>query len=212
MKCSTYAIADAFKVDDPAARFLFMTAHNHFWLRRGSYLPDNAYQHTQLGVLQWNQPYMDGIWRENRMPVSAGTTSPQLRANGSCGTRIQVLDLTSILSKISVDVAEWAKYLHQTAIDFGAHPNKAAVYSNMRLETTLNGTRLEMEFLHTTRASSLTATKFVIETGIFVVGLFGRAFPEADQSHGLLKAATRHATALSTLIEQSAEFVTSDTY
>ncbi|MEK7886310.1 hypothetical protein AAB992_04255 [Burkholderia contaminans] len=213
VKCSTYAIADAFKVDDPAARFLFMTAHNHFLASArlvssgqclSAYATGRAAVESALyGWYLAGKPDACQRWHDK-------PTTPSERKLWD--KEFKFSTLTSILSKISVDVAEWAKYLHQTAIDFGAHPNKAAVYSNMRLETTLNGTRLEMEFLHTTRASSLTATKFVIETGIFVVGLFGRAFPEADQSHGLLKAATRHATALSTLIEQSAEFVTSDTY
>jgi len=210
-KCSAYAISGAFTVGDPAARFLFMTAHNHFLASArlvssgqclSAYATGRAAVESALyGWYLAGKP--DACQRWHDKPKTRGERK-------KWDQEFRFSSLSDALSEISEGAAKWAKEMHQTAIDFGAHPNKEALYSNMRLETTLDGTRLSMEFLHTSRASSLSATKFVIETGMFVVALFGRAYPEADRSHGLVKAASLNAKALRILVDESAQFVKDD--
>jgi hypothetical protein len=211
LKCSAYAISDAFTVDDPAARFLFMTAHNHFLASArlvssgqclSAYATGRAAVESALyGWYLAGKP--DACQRWHDKPTNRGQRK-------KWDEEFRFSSLSAALSKINPDTAKWAKYLHQTAIDFGAHPNKEGLYSNMWVETTQSGTRLEMAFLHTTRASSISATKFVVETGMFVIALFGRSFPDAERSFGLQAAATRHAMTLRSLVDESAQFVKDD--
>lgn len=115
------------------------------------------------------------------------------------------------LSKTSEGTAEWAKYLHQQSIDFGSHPNKEALYSNMAHERCADGgSVLQMIFLHAWRAFSVSTAKFVIETGMFAVELFGMSFPDAECTFGLLAAAAGHAEALSALVSETTQFVEDD--
>ncbi|CAE6754681.1 hypothetical protein [Paraburkholderia haematera] len=210
-KCSAYAISGAFEVDDPAAGFLFMTAHNHFLASArlvssgqclSAYATGRAAVESALyGWYLAGKP--DACQRWHDKPKTRGERK-------KWDQEFRFSALSDALSMISEDASKWAKEMHQTAIDFGAHPNKEALYSNMRLETTMEGRRLTMEFLHTSRAASLSATKFVIETGMFVVTLFGRAYPDADRFHGLVKAASRHAEALRALVAEYAQVVKDD--
>ncbi|KVD64879.1 hypothetical protein WI88_00285 [Burkholderia ubonensis] len=211
MNCSTYAIADVLNVDDPAARLLFMTAHNHFLASArlvlsgqclSAYATGRAAVESALyGWYLAGKPAACQRWHDK-------PKTHQERKKWDAEFRFSAL--ASALSSIDGGTAEWAKYLHQTAIDFGAHPNKDALYSNMSIETTMTGTRFTVSFLHKWQAFSISATKFVAETGMFVIGLFGKAFPDADQRHGLLAAASRHAMTLHELINETAEFVQND--
>lgn len=119
--------------------------------------------------------------------------------------------LTSALSNSSEDAAKWAKYLHQTAIDFGGHPNKEALYSNMaHVHRGSGDSILQMVFLHEWKSLSISTTKYVIEIGMFTISLFARAFPDGERAHGLLESAASHARNLRALVAKTAQFVEDD--
>ncbi len=211
LKCSAYAIANVPKSDEPSPQLLFMTAHNHFLasarlVSSGQCL--SAYPTGRAAVESalygW---YLAGDSSACQRWHDKPADRSKLKA---WSNEFKFSNLTSVLSRISTGAADWAKYLHQTAIDFGAHPNKEALYSNLLIEKHEGRVLLQMAFLHKWQASSIGATKFVIETGMFVIGLFGRAFPDADEAHELLAAASRHAAALSTLVSETAQFVKDD--
>jgi hypothetical protein len=211
-KCSDYAITNVLKADDPSALLLFMTAHNQFLASArlaasGQCLP--AYPTGRAAM----ESALYG-WYLARNPGAAKRwhDKPTDRAAlKAWNAEFKFSALTSALSKTSEDAAKWAKYLHQTSIDFGAHPNKEALYSNMAHKRGADGSStLEMTFLHTWRAFSVSTTKFVIETGMFAISLFARAFPDAERANGFLAAAAGHATALHTLVAETAQFVEDD--
>ena len=211
-KCSDFAIANIEKVDDPSGLLLFMTANNHFLASArlaasGQCLPayPTGRAAMESALYGWYIAVNPGAaQRWHNKP----TDWPELR---EWNQEFTFSKLNSALSKISGDTAKWAKYLHQTSIDFGAHPNKDALYSNLALIDCADGRSiLQLTFLHAWRAFAITTTKFVIETGMFAVTLFGTAFPDADRAYGLMAAAASHAKALEKLVAETAQFVEDD--
>lgn len=211
-KCSDYAIANILKAADPSALLLFITAHNQFLASArlaasGQCLPayPTGRAAMESALYGW---YLAGNLGAAQRWHDKPTDRAKLK---TWNDEFKFSALRSELSKTSSDTAEWAKYLHQTSIDFGAHPNKEALYSNMVHERCADGgSNLQMIFLHTWRAFSISTTKFVIETGMFAINLFGRAFPDAERTYGLLAAAGGHATVLGALVAETAQFVEDD--
>lgn len=211
-KCSDYAISSVLKAGDPSALLLFMTAHNQFLASARLTLSGQclaayptgraALESALYGWYLAGNPSAGPRWHDKP------TDRTKLKA---WNAEFKFSSLTSALSNSSEDAAKWAKYLHQTAIDFGAHPNKEALYSNMAHVRGDDGDSvLQMVFLHEWRSLSISTTKYVIEIGMFSISLFARAFPEVERTHGLLGAATRHACALRELVATTAQFVEND--
>ena len=207
-KCSAYAISGAFTVGDPAARFLFMTAHNHFLASArlvssgqclSAYATGRAAVESALyGWYLAGKP--DACQRWHDKPKTRGERK-------KWDQEFRFSSLSDALSEISEGAAKWAKEMHQTAIDFGAHPNKSALYSNMSFEEREDGTaRIGMTVLHQLGDLVLTALKFVIETGLFAITLFAATFPEAEKKYSLWVATTNHKVTLSNLVAASAEY------
>ena len=211
-KCSDYAIANIRQADDPSALLLFIAAHNQFLASAclatsGQCLPayPTARAAIESALYGW---YLAGTSGAAQRWHDKPTDRAKLK---KWNDEFKFSALRSELSKTSRDAAEWAKYLHQTSIDFGAHPNKEALYSNMAHKRCADGGGiLQMTFLHTWRALSVSTTKFVIETGMFSVSLFARTFPEAERSYGLMAAAAGHATTLRALVAETAQFIEND--
>ena len=100
--------------------------------------------------------------------------------------------LAKTLSDKIQELAKWAKYLHQTAIDLGGHPNQNALYSNMEHEQSEDGScMLKMTHLHPWNVFSISTTKFTIETGMFTIRLFSLSFPNANQILNLTEDSSR---------------------
>lgn len=211
-KCSDYAIANILKTDDPSALLLFITAHNQFLAAARLAASGQCLAAYPIGRAAMESALYGWYLAENPSAAQRWHDKPTDRAKlKTWNDEFKFSALRLELSKTNRDTAEWAKYLHQTSIDFGAHPNKEALYSNMMHERRADGgSILQMIFLHTWRAFSVSTTKFVIETGMFAVSLFGRAFPDAERTYGLLAAAAGHATALSALVSETAQFVEDD--
>ena len=211
-KCSDYAISNVLKADDPSALLLFMTAHNQFLASARLTLSGQclaayptgraALESALYGWYLAHNPGAGPRWHDKP------TDRTKLKA---WNAEFKFSTLASALSNSSEDAAKWAKYLHQTAIDFGAHPNREALYSNMAHVRGDDGESvLQMVFLHEWRSLSISTTKYIIEIGMFAISLFARAFPEVERTHGLVGAAARHARALRELVDTTAQFVEDD--
>lgn len=75
---------------------------------------------------------------------------------------------------------EWALYIHQTAIDFGAHPNIDALLSNVAGHEDEEGF-LNLEGLvvaHDGGNLFYSTLKFTFEVGVFIVAMIFISFPE----------------------------------
>lgn len=79
---------------------------------------------------------------------------------------------SNLITKITDQehLQKWARQLHETSIEFGGHPNETALYSNLsNLDfNDLSKTPL-INVLHPSNQFLDVATKFTIETGMFVL-------------------------------------------
>lgn len=211
-KCSDYAIASALKADDPSALLLFMTAHNQFLASARLTLSGQCLPAYPTGRAALESALYGWYLAGNPGAGMRWHDKPTDRAKlKTWNAEFKFSALTTALSKESEDAAKWAKYLHQTAIDFGAHPNREALYSNMaHVRCDEGDSILQMVFLHKWRSLSISTTKYVIEIGMLAISLFATAFPDAERTHGLLGAAAGHARALRALVATTAQFVEDD--
>ncbi|MBF6989421.1 hypothetical protein [Cupriavidus sp. IK-TO18] len=98
--------------------------------------------------------------------------------------------------------ATWARYIHQTAIDHGAHPNQHALFGNMvHVAREDGGLELGMTYLHGWGLEFLNAAKFAVEVGMLVVRLFELALPLSAVPLQTAARLTQARTLLSALIE-----------
>lgn len=207
-KCSNYAISIALKTDDPSAQLLFTTACNQYLAAASLATACHC-----LGAYPTGRAALESAlygWYIARAPEAGKRwhNKPTKRDEArKWGTEFSFGRLATALAEVSSDTAEWARYLHQTAIDFGAHPNKQALYSNMSFEDRNDGTaRIGMTVLHELGDLVLTTLKFVIETGLFAITLFAATFPEAEKKYLLWAAASAHKLTLSNLVDSSAAY------
>lgn len=208
-KCSEYAISIVTKIDDPTAPLLFMTAHNLFLasarlVTSGHCLPvhPTGRAGVESALYGWYTALHPGAGKRLHDKPTEG------EALRTWNKEFKFSALAKALAKSSPETSEWAKYLHQTAIDLGAHPNKGGLYSDMLHEDLGSGRQLlQMSFLNKWNNNSIAATKFVLETGIFSLELFARAFAEAEKIHGIFALSSNHKMTLEALIEQYSQFV-----
>lgn len=207
--CSTHAFSSIPTAENPAASLLFMTAHNFYLassrlVTSGHCLPIHPICRAGIEAALYG-------WYIARHPDAGDrwhNKPADHKALKAWNDEFRFSSLTRALSKSNKEAAEWAKYMHQSAIDFGAHPNKNGIYSDISPVDLGNGrTALQMDFLNKWNNNSIASTKFVIETGIFSIVLFANAFPDADKMYGLFASIAFHRKSLIDLVEQSRAFV-----
>ncbi|WP_152038141.1 hypothetical protein [Paraburkholderia hospita] len=128
------------EADDPAARLLFLTANSHYLASArlscsGQCLP--AYPSgraiIESALYGW---YIAGAagaaqrWHDKPLDHAGLKT---------WNKEFKFSSLTARLAAVHDGSARWAKYLHQTAIDFAAHPNRETLYSNLSHRQTTDG-------------------------------------------------------------------------
>lgn len=186
-KCSSYAIKFVLKTDEPSAILLFLTAHNQYLASVRSVSAGHCLAAYPTGratvesaLYSWYlSTETEAAHRWNSKPIDKN-------ALRSWGQEFKFSSLMKVLYPIDQGLAEWAKYLHQTAIDYGAHPNKDALYSNMEFEQSRDGTEtLKMLYLHPWNAFSIATAKFAIETGMISLRFFALSFPNGEQALSL---------------------------
>jgi hypothetical protein len=83
-------------------------------------------------------------------------------------------------------LADRLKYLHQLSIDFGAHPNTDALYSNIDISQTENGDSLiQIIYVHNWGPAFAHGAKFISEVGLACLELFNLSDAEADTEFGM---------------------------
>jgi len=207
-RCCDYASGHIVKVEDPSALLLFLTANSHFLASARL-----AASGQCLSAFSTGRATMESAlygWYLVVTPDAAKRwydkpTEPNERRKW--GREFQFSSINSVFSETFEGPAKWAKHLHQTSIDFGAHPNKQALYSNLANFDRADGSSvLRWNVLHPWGTLAVMTAKFVIETGIFAVGVFGRTFPDADKAHGFVNAATGHAHTLKARVADTTLF------
>lgn len=206
-KCSSYAIDQVLKTDEPSAVLLFLAANNQYLasarsVSAGHCLPayPTGRATVESALYGWYlSTNKDAAIRWNNKP-----TNKEARKKWSA--EFSFGSLTKELCAIDVGVADWAKYLHQVAIDFGAHPNKDALYSNMGHEDGKDGAvTIKMVTLHPLNQISIGTMKFTVETGMIAIRLFALGLPDGSQALNLAQDITRLANNLAHL-QKSTKF------
>ncbi|MGA7594193.1 MAG: hypothetical protein WCA64_03275 [Gallionella sp.] len=186
-KCAQYAIEQVLKLEDPSAILLFLTANNQFLASARSVSAEHclaAYPTGRATV----ESALYGWYLSNNIEAAQRWNNKPTKKDElkSWGNEFRFSSLTKLLSTIDTGLAEWAKYLHQFAIDFGAHPNKDALYSNMEHEHGKDGSlTIKMVILHPWNQFSISTMKFTIETGMIVIRLFAIGLPDGLQTLNL---------------------------
>ena len=138
-ECTKYALGEIKKSDaDLTAYMLFMAAHSDYLAlvrcaAAGHCLP--AYPvgraSVEFSLYSWylsGNPEATALWHNK-------PDKGQPRKNWN--NEFHFSKIADKLSEKVENLSAWAKYLHQTAIDYGGRPNKDAIYSNAEFE---NGT------------------------------------------------------------------------
>ncbi|TPG77321.1 hypothetical protein [Pseudomonas arsenicoxydans] len=207
-KCCDYASANIAKSLDPSALLLFMTANSHFLastrlVASGLCLSSHATIRAAVesALYGWYLAVTPGAAQRW---YNKPTERRELR---KWGNEFKFGALNSVLSETFEGAAAWAKHLHQATIDFGAHPNRDALYSNLTEIDRADGSSvLRFTLLHPCGTFAIMTTKLLVETGMLALGLFGRAFPDADRTHGFVNATVGYAQNLQALVAETTVF------
>ncbi|MFM0090138.1 hypothetical protein PQR46_24850 [Paraburkholderia sediminicola] len=211
-RCTDYAISSLLSSGDPAARLLFATAHNQYLAAARMAASGQSVATYPLGRAAFESAlygwYLEGDIEASKRWHHKPTDKKLL---GEWSREFKFSNLAGKLLERHADGVKWAKWLHQTAIDFGAHPNKESLYANMDSHRDDDGrTVLQLKFLHELNMASLLANKFVLEAGMFTITLFSMSFPDADRALRLSNAAATHALTLQSLVAGSAPIMAGD--
>ena len=188
-KCATHVINLVHKNNEPSAMFLFLLAHNHFLASVRSVSAGQCLATFPTGRATVEFALYSWYLSTNPEAASRWNDKPSNKEKRKKWSyEFSFGNLTNNrLSTISKELTAWAKYLHEFAIEFGAHPNTNAIYSNMQSEHRQQDGQysLQMMVLHPWNTFTLSTTKFTMETGMIAIELFTHGFPLAVETLNL---------------------------
>lgn len=204
-KCSSYAIEQVLKTDEPSAMLLFLTANNQYLASARTVSAGHCLPTYPTGRATVESALYGWYLSTNKEAALRWHNKPKDKeARRKWGNEFSFSSLTKNLCAISKEVADWAIHLHQVSIDFGAHPNKDALYSNMEQERGKDGSlAIKMVTLHPWNPLSIGTMKFTVETGMIATRLFSLSFPDGSQSLNLVQDNIRLANNLANLLEKT---------
>lgn len=200
-KCSSYAMKSILNSEDPSALLLFLTARNYYLASVRSVTAGHCLAAYPIGRATVEAALYGWYLSSNKDAALRWNNKPTKREELKVWAKeFNFSNLTKNVSEVNEELAKWAKHLHQLAIDFGAHPNKDALYSNIVHEDGEDGAVIiKMVTLHPWNFLSISTTKFTIETGINAIKFFALGFPEGAQTLSLTQDLNRLTKNLSDL-------------
>ncbi len=185
-KCTLYAIEQVPKTNEPSALLLFLTANNQYLASARSASAGHCLPVYPTGRATVESALYGWYLSTNLEDAQLWNSKPaENEARKEWGKKFRFSSLAGKLKTFDEGLAEWAKYLHQVAIDFGAHPNKDALYSNMELYEDKDKAHINVLFLHPLNQFSIGTMKFTVETGMFAIRLFALGFPDGSRALNL---------------------------
>jgi hypothetical protein len=202
-RCATHVIKKMLRTDDASAILLFLTAHNQYLASARSVSAGHCLATYPTGRAAVESALYSWYLSVNPEAAQRWNNKPTDRDElKRWRNEFKFASLTKNLHAIDKRAADWAKYLHQIAIDFGAHPNRDALYSNMKIEDGEDGAfTIKMMYLHQWDAFFISSAKFVVETGMIAIRLFSLGFPEDEKTLNLAQDQERLTTYLKHLLE-----------
>jgi hypothetical protein len=187
-KCSKYAIDNITKVEDPSALLLFATAHNQFLgtvrlAASGQCLAAYPVSRAAVESALYGWYVSCGTDIANRWHNKPQADKDALK---KWNKEFKFSALCQQLTQVAPNEVKWARHLHQSAIDMGGHPNKDALYTNMRSVPRDHGAPIiQMQFLHQWGMTAAAAMTTAAETGMLILRLFSIAFPASEPDLGV---------------------------
>jgi len=99
------------------------------------------------------------------------------------------------LKEIDNALSQWSSYIYETTIDFGAHPNKTALYSNIEIKDN----SISINILNGLNDTSFMNIKTIAETGLFLLKIYLMCIPGLDEKYNLADELSTLATRLHVL-------------
>ncbi|REE92627.1 hypothetical protein [Cupriavidus plantarum] len=135
------------------------------------------------------------------------TNKDELRQWGREFTVSNIASKVAALTDEGQKAAEWGKFLYQSAIDEGAHPNEQALFSNMKLLETQGDPQFQITFLHGHGLQFVNSAKFAVEVGMFILRMYELALPEVASKLGIAARNRSIAGMLTLMISNSSDLV-----
>jgi hypothetical protein len=160
-KCSHYAM-QCYPNSDDSALLLFISAQSQYLASVRSVAAGHclaAYPTGRAAV----ESALYGCYLANNTGASERWHNKPPNSEGLkvWNNEFKFSSLTRNLGDKNPALAKWAKYLHQTAIDFGAHPNQHGLYSSMEYEQSDGGaSSVKMVHLHPWNEFSTSTANF----------------------------------------------------
>jgi len=179
--CAGYCVRNIPNRPEPSGALLLASAHSHYLatarlVTSGHCLAGfpSGRAAIEMALYAWYFTiYPDAADRWHNKP----TEREPLRA---WGNEFKFGTILAELAKLHQPLVGRIKYLHQLSIDFGAHPNTDALYSNMaKFPMPDGGARFDLRFLDPWGPVFSHSVKFLIETGLGILELFVCAEPGA---------------------------------
>jgi hypothetical protein len=197
--CANQSMQRIGKVQDPSGLLLIGYAHNHY--RAALRLCTSGHS---LAVFPAGRAALEAAlygWylikhtgaaeRWNNKP-SSGDKRRKWGGEFAFGS------INQKLADVNKETASRAKHLHETAINFGSHPNSIALHSNIVMQEAEDGLHIELHYLHTWDRPFANSVKFVCEIGLVATDIIGIASPEVANACNLDR---RHLELVSQYVE-----------
>ena len=201
-KCSEHAMEDRLKYTEDKALYLFFAAHSQYLASVRSVVAGHCLAAYPTGRATIEFALYGWYLATNAEAVSRWHNKPT--AKNDIKIWNNEFKFSELAKKLGIQIQgleKWAKYLHQTAIDFGGHPNPPGIYSNIEYQHSVDVSgNLKITYLHPWNDISKGTTKFTIETGMFTISLFALGFPDAKQKLNLIQDTERLSESLNHLV------------
>jgi hypothetical protein len=165
---------------DPSGPLLLLAAHNHYraalrLASSGHCMPAFPVGRAALEAALYGwylQSHSGAAERWHNKPENG-------KARQEWGKEFRFSTITTKLKETNAEAAQRARHLHETAIEFGSHPNTAALYSNVNIVRLPEaGVQIQQHYLHEWDLQFGHAVKFIFEIGLIALELIAHSDTE----------------------------------
>lgn len=186
-KCSEKVLVGVTSHYDAIARMLFLQAHSQYLGAARAASSGHCIVAYPVGRAAIESAFYAWYLISDLSAVARWLDKPAgHKEKRQWSSEFSVSSIAAKFAAISADAAnaaEWGKFLHQSAIDEGAHPNEQALFGNMQVSD--EDGQFRSTFLHGHGLQFVNAAKFAIETGMFVLRMFEFALPAVAEELGV---------------------------
>lgn len=187
--CVEQCLQHYFNKGDKVGMLLFLTAHNHFratvrLATSGQCI--SAYPTGRAGlesaIYGWYlsvDAEAKDLWHNKPAPADK-------EALRKWSSSFKFSTITKLLGQSDLSLTEHIGFLHQQAIDFGAHPNTDALYSNVKIHKKDGKDDLvTLTYLHPNGLLFSQTFRFLVDVGMVILRLINLASQDVSEAVNL---------------------------